>query len=59
LTRVVDFHLVIETIDATGSRTVARFSVAHSNFHLVKYSSDSRREVYWVFGVIDEVERAA
>jgi hypothetical protein len=33
--------------------------VAHSNFHLVKYSSDSRREVYWVFGVIDEVEQVS
>jgi hypothetical protein len=57
--QLVDFHLVIETIDATGSRTVARFSVAHSNFHLVKYSSDSRREVYWVFGVIDEVDQVS
>jgi hypothetical protein len=57
--QLVDFHLVVETIDATGWRTVARFSMAHSNFHLVKYSWDPRRKVYVRFGLIDQVEHVS
>ena len=53
---LVDFHLVVETADATGWRTVARFSMAHSNFHLVQYSWDPRRKTVKPPGLIDQVD---
>ena len=55
--QLVDFQLVIQTIDPTGWRTVARFSMAHSNFHVVQHSWDPRREHYTVIGLIDRVEQ--
>ena len=55
--QLVDFHLVIQTADATGWRPVARFSMAHSNFHLNQYSWDPRRKTVKVIGLIDRVEQ--
>lgn len=55
--QLVDFHLVVETVDATGWRPVARFSMAHSNFHLNQYSWDPRRKTVKVIGLIDQVEQ--
>jgi hypothetical protein len=55
--QLVDFHLVVEASDPTGWRTVARFSMAHSNFHFVQYSWNPRRKTYTVFGPVDRVEQ--
>jgi hypothetical protein len=54
---LVDFQLVLQTNDATGWRPVARFSMAHSNFHLVRTSWDPRRRVVEVIGLIDRQEQ--
>jgi hypothetical protein len=55
--RLVDFHLVIQSIDATGWRDVVRFSLAHSNFHRVQLSWNPKRRQDHVFGPIDRHEQ--
>lgn len=54
---LVDFGLIIQTVDPTGWRDVARFSVAHSNFHLIQYSWDPRKMRVTVVSLIDSQDQ--
>lgn len=54
---LVDFHLVVQTSDAAGWRDVARFSIGHSNFHVVQLSWNPRRRTVKVLGLIDRQDQ--